>query len=112
MPGPLVPRWHGVDFALIEAGALHDVRVEAENVGTAPWRTRGAEEGLFLSYHWLDERENPIVWDGLRTPLERVVEPGAKLQQRLPIRAPIPPGRYRLALDLVEEHRFWLAELG
>ena len=28
------------------------------------------------------------------------------------LRAPIPPGRYRLAVDLVEEHRFWLAELG
>ena len=25
---------------------------------------------------------------------------------------PIPPGRYRLAFDLVDEHRFWLAELG
>jgi hypothetical protein len=30
----------------------------------------------------------------------------------LRVRAPIPPGRYRLAVDLVEEHRFWLAELG
>jgi len=28
------------------------------------------------------------------------------------VRGPIPPGRYRLALDLVDEHRFWLAELG
>ena len=28
------------------------------------------------------------------------------------MRGPIPPGRYRLALDLVDEHRFWLAELG
>ena len=28
------------------------------------------------------------------------------------MRGPIPPGRYRLAFDLVDEHRFWLAELG
>ena len=28
------------------------------------------------------------------------------------IRAPIPPGRYRLALDLVAEHRAWFSELG
>jgi hypothetical protein len=28
------------------------------------------------------------------------------------VRGPIPPGRYRLAIDLVEEHRYWLSELG
>ena len=28
------------------------------------------------------------------------------------VRAPRPPGRYLLRFDLVEEHRFWLAELG
>jgi hypothetical protein len=101
-----------VEHGAIAAGALHDVTVEAENVGSAPWRTRGHEEGLFLSYHWLDERGNPIVWDGLRTPLERPVAPGESLRATMSVRGPIPPGRYRLAVDLVEEHRFWLAELG
>ena len=110
--GPLVARWLRVEHAPIEAGTLVAVAVEAENAGSAPWRTRGHEEGIFLSYHWLDERGNPIVWDGLRTPLAEVVAPGASLRQELSVRAPIPPGRYRLAIDLVEEHRFWLAELG
>jgi hypothetical protein len=110
--GPLVARWRSLQHGVVEAGMLVQATVVVENAGTAPWRTRGPEDGLFLSYHWLDERENPIVWDGLRTPLERVVEPGGELRQAVPIRAPIPPGPYRLALDLVEEHRFWLAELG
>ena len=110
--GPLVARWRTLERAPVEAGTLQRVTVEVENAGTAPWRTRGTEDGLFLSYHWLDERGNAIVWDGLRTPLERTVEPGAALRQTLALRAPIPPARYRLALDLVEEHRFWLAELG
>jgi hypothetical protein len=96
----------------IEAGALHDVTVEVENAGSATWRTRGPEAGLFLAYHWADERGNPIVWDGRRTPLERPVEPGAVLHQAIRVRAPIPPGPYRFAVDLVEEHRFWVAELG
>lgn len=96
----------------MEAGAAQRMTVEVENAGSAPWRTRGPEEGLFLSYHWLDERGNPIVWDGERTALERVVAPGEALRQRLLVRAPIPPGRYRFAVDLVEEHRFWVAELG
>ena len=112
MPGPLVPAWRAVEYGTIEAGAPHEVVVEAENAGSAPWRTRGAEDGLFLSYHWLDDRGNPIVWDGDRTPLERVVAPGEALRQAMRVRGPIPPGRYRLAVDLVEEHRFWVAELG
>ena len=96
----------------VDAGALHEVTVEAENAGSATWRSRGPEAGLFLAYHWLDERGNPIVWDGRRTSLERAVEPGAGLTQSIEVRAPIPPGRYRFAVDLVEEHRFWVAELG
>jgi hypothetical protein len=34
------------------------------------------------------------------------------VRQALAVRAPIPPGASRLAIDLVEEHRFWLSELG
>jgi hypothetical protein len=110
--GPLVAHWRTLELAPVQAGALHHVTAEVDNAGTATWRTRGVQEGLFLAYHWLDERSNPIVWDGLRTALERAVGPGETLRQRLALRAPIPPGRYRLAVDLVEEHRFWLAELG
>jgi hypothetical protein len=110
--GPLVARWRSLELAPVAAGTLQLATVEAENRGTAPWRTRGHEEGLFLAYHWLDERGNPIVWDGERTPLERAVAPGETLRQQLRVRGPIPPGRYRLAVDLVEEKRFWLAELG
>src|SRR5260370_31160393 len=110
--GPLVAHWRTLERAPVEAGALQLATVEVENAGTGAWRTGGSEDGLFLSYHWLDERGNAIVWDGVRTPLERVVEPGESLRQTVALRAPIPPGRYRLSVDLVEEHRFWLAELG
>ncbi|HET7571931.1 MAG TPA: hypothetical protein VFJ77_04595 [Gaiellaceae bacterium] len=110
--GPLVVRWRAFEHGPIEAGAEHRPTVELENAGTATWRTRGPLDGLFLAYHWLDERGNPIVWDGPRTPLARPVAPGETLRQELRLLGPVPPGRYRLALDLVEENRFWLAELG
>jgi hypothetical protein len=102
--GPLAVRWHSVDVDPPQAGAVGRVRAELENAGSAAWR------GLSLSYHWLDERGNPIVWDGIRTPVEAA--PRARVEIEAPLRGPIPPGRYRLALDLVDEHRFWLAELG
>jgi hypothetical protein len=109
---PLVVRWHALELAPVQAGAAQVATVELENDGVARWRTRGSEDGLFLSYHWLDERGNPIVWDGVRTALEREIEPGERLRHALRVRGPIPPGRYRLAVDLVEEWRFWLSDLG
>jgi len=97
-------RWIGYELEPPQAGTLTRARVALENAGTAPWR------GLNLSYHWLDERGNPIVWDGLRYDVGAA--PGERIERDLDIRGPIPPGRYRLAFDLVDEQRFWLAELG
>jgi hypothetical protein len=105
-------RWRELELGAVEAGATLLATVEAENAGSATWRSRGPGDGLFLAYHWLDERGNAIVWDGERTELARAIEPGEMLRQELTVRGPIPPGRYRLAVDLVEENRFWLTELG
>jgi hypothetical protein len=102
--GPLAVRWLSLDVDPLEAGSLGRARAVLENAGSAAWR------GLSLSYHWLDERGNPIVWDGIRTPVGAA--PEERLQVEAAVRAPIPPGRYRLAFDLVDEHRFWLAEIG
>ena len=74
-------RWHALELAPVEAGARQLAMVEAENAGSAPWRSRGPQDGLFLAYHWLDQRGNPIVWDGERTPLETTVLPGATVRQ-------------------------------
>jgi hypothetical protein len=41
-----------------------------------------------------------------------VVEPGRRLELEAEVRAPIPPGRYRLVLDLVIEYRYWFGEIG
>lgn len=105
--GPLAVRWHGLELGPVRAGALASARVELENAGSAAWRP-----GLSVSYHWLDGLGNPIVWDGIRTPFAEPVAPGARVAVDARIRGPLPPGRYRLALDLVEEHLLWLAEVG
>ena len=102
--GPLAVRWARLTLEPPEAGTLVEGLVALRNSGSADWRDVG------LSYHWLDDRGNPIVWDGLRTPV--ALRAGAEAEVRLAVRAPIPPARYRLALDLVVEHRFWFGELG
>ncbi len=103
--GPLAVRWLACSVGEVRAGALATARVEVENAGLAAWR-----DGVNASYHWLDERGNPILWDGLRTPVE--LPPGGRVDLELRLRGPIPPGTYRLAFDLVDEGRLWFAEVG
>jgi hypothetical protein len=108
---PLVPLFREWTLPPQRAGAAGVVRVVLENGGAATWRSRGAD-GLQLSYHWLDRHRNAIVWDGRRTPFPRPVAPGEAVALDVPVIAPRPPGRYVLRFDLVEEHRFWLSEVG
>jgi hypothetical protein len=103
--GPLGVRWLAHELDPPQAGALGHARVELENAGGATWH------GILASYHWLDDLGNPIAWDGLRTAVP-ALEPGAAATLDLPVRAVMPPGRYRLAFDLVLEHRCWLSEIG
>jgi len=103
---PLAVRWDEWELGELRAGTGTTARVTLENTGTIAWR-----DGVVLSYHWLDDRGNPIVWDGLRTALP-VVEPGESITVEAAVQAPIPPGRYGFAFDLVAEGIAWLAELG
>jgi hypothetical protein len=109
--GPLAVRWLAYSLGEARAGVEGRARVRLENAGSAPWRSQG-KEGVQLAYHWLDPRGNPVVWDGIRSALPHVVEPGSAVELDVRLAAPRPPGSYRLAFDLVEEHRFWFAEVG
>jgi len=104
--GPLAVEWGASTIDEPEAGTLGTATVGVTNTGTVAWS--GA---IFASYHWLDDRGNPIVWDGIRTALPPLA-PGESASVPVDVRAPIPPGRYRFAFDLVAEHRAWLSELG
>lgn len=104
--GPLSVAWGTARLDEPHAGAVGAATVELENTGTVAWGDR-----VFLAYHWLDLRDNPIVWDGIRTATPRLV-PGEAATLEALVRAPIPPGPYRLAFDLVSEGRAWFSELG
>jgi hypothetical protein len=104
-------RWHRLEVGEVRAGTMTLAHVVAENAGSGTWRSRGSE-GVQVSYHWLDELRNPIVWDGIRSGLAERVQPGRHLRLPFSLRGPLPPGRYVLAVDLVEEGRYWFAEVG
>jgi hypothetical protein len=104
--GPLAVRWGAPPAVSPQAGAVEVVPVEVTNAGTIAWRP-----DIFLAYHWLDARDNPIVWDGTRTQAPPL-QPGESRVVDARVRAPIPPGPYRLAFDMVAERRAWFSELG
>ncbi len=93
------------------AGVATRAVVSLENAGAATWRSVGAE-GLQVSYHWLDLRQNAIVWDGKRVALPVPVGPGETAVVAVEVVSPRAPGRYLLRFDMVEEHHFWLSEIG
>ena len=109
--GPLAARWLEHDVPQQRAGARTLVTVGVENAGSVAWHG-DTTRGINVSYHWLDLRRNPIVWAGIFTPLSERVAPGEQASLRFPVEAPIPPGRYRLSIDLVADGSAWFAELG
>ncbi len=104
--GPLAVRWGTPPAAVLHAGTIATAPVELENAGTVVW-----SDSIFLASHWLDDRDNPIHWDGIRNPVPALA-PGERTTISAQVRAPIPPGRYRLAFDMLAEHRAWFSELG
>jgi hypothetical protein len=110
--GPLAVRWLAHELPELRAGAAGEAHVVLRNDGSAAWRSRGPTVGVQLCYHWLDDRGNAIVWDGIRHPFATPVEPGERVEMVVALEPPRPPGRYRLAFDLLDESRFWFAEVG
>jgi hypothetical protein len=106
--GPLAVRWLACEAGTIRAGAHGHARVALENEGLLAW----SHPRIRLAYHWLDELGNAINWDGLHTLLPHPVAPGEKLEATLDVRGPIPPGRYKIAFDLVDEGTCWFSEVG
>jgi hypothetical protein len=110
--GPLAVRWLAYELPELRAGLSATARVRLLNAGSATWRSRGTAAGVQVSYHWLDDRGNALLWDGVRHPVPRAVAPGEELEMDVTLLPPGAPARYRLAFDLVEEHRFWFEEVG
>lgn len=68
-----------------------------------------APHQVHVSYHWLDEEgAQAVVFDGLRTRLDRALMPGDAQNLQVSVMAPAVAGRYVLRLALVQEGIAWL----
>ena len=96
----------------VPAGAHFQGLIGLRNSGIRSLCSTDADHPDFISYHWLDRHGVPCAEEGLRSPLAHIVEPDAVYQGMVRIKAPVRPGRYRLALDMVCEGRTWFSQAG
>jgi len=139
-PGPIDPSFHGSEFDAkiidgiqptnqdflppwraelsarlpqpVRAGERVVAEITATNRGALRWIPPAGRPGLFLSYHLRGVDDRLVRWDGERTPVGRIVDPGESLRFLAVLTAPDEPGDYVLEWDLVSEGECWFAECG
>jgi SAM-dependent methyltransferase len=94
------------------AGTVAHATVRLVNRSWRVWDSSVEVEPIFLSYHWLNDNGVMIVQDGLRSWLPRPIAPQESCTAALRIRCPDEPGRFTLAIDLIQEHVTWFSEAG
>jgi hypothetical protein len=93
----------------LPAGRIAAFGVRLRNSSDATWRAQGGT-AVRLAYHWLTPEGERVVWEGMRTPLPRDVEPGQMVEVVLEVETPRAPGSYRLVIDPVRERLAWFSE--
>jgi SAM-dependent methyltransferase len=94
-------------------GSLIPVSLRATNIGNTTWLRAAADVGqVLLGAHLLDGQRRLLVLDYARTPLPRDVAPLQAVELEAALAAPLPPGRYMIELDLVDEGVAWFGALG
>jgi FkbM family methyltransferase len=90
-----------------EITGAFEITLEISNQSDRVWSSDGSYP-INISYHWLDESWNMVVFDGVRTPLpEKGIKPATSAQVRAKINPPPRNGNHRLSLSLVEEGICW-----
>lgn len=95
----------------IEAGTVVNAGLTIENQSWRPW-AGDVPAPVRVSYHWWRPDRVEVERDGLRSPLPRTVEPGTQATIAFRLRTPDQPGKYLLAVDLVEEGLAWFSDAG
>lgn len=83
------------------------------NLGQQTWYRKQDNERnpIGLSYHWMDENNNSVIWDGNRSYIEKSIYPNENIVIPLLILTPKDSGNYKLKLDIVQEHISWFSDV-
>lgn len=87
---------------------MYKVSLTLQNKGNQTWKR---DELVFVSYHWLNEKSEFVVFDGLRTRLTSDVPPEGTITVKADIKAPAVKGNYKVQWDMVIERKAWFSDL-
>lgn len=91
---------------------VFDLHVLLENASAQTWVSTQFNP-INLSYHWLDQTGNIVVFNGKRSSLPaREILPGQTLTTQMKVMAPDVPDLYRLMLLPVQEKHCWFDKCG
>ncbi len=93
---------------MLDAGIAVSVPLVIANDGAGDW---SSDEGVFLAYHWFDERGEANVWEGRRTAFPQIVKAGGEVSMTATVEAPRAPGTFALVWDVVHEGELWVSSL-
>lgn len=97
----------------MQVGEVYRGNVKLLNTSSLAWLTsKQTPNPVCVSYRWIREDGEVLVWEGARSSLETVVERGQTATVPVLISAPKKAGRYVLQLDLVRENVAWFSEQG
>src|SRR4029450_6835412 len=111
------PRWQasleGEMPEAVRPGERLIVEIRATNTGELRWEPPSLDwPRLYLSYHLLDALGRTVAWDGERTPIPRIVDPGGTTTFLALFVAPTRQGRFIARGGLVSEGECWFEDLG
>jgi cell division septation protein DedD len=95
------------------SGKTVSADITVKNVSPVTWPSKPDKKDRYavnLSYHWLNQKGAPVVFEGLRTPLPRDLKPGDSVKLNATIQAPAKPGKYTLEVTLVQEQAAWFPD--
>lgn len=101
--------WESVEVPrTVTAGRVANILIRVRNRSAHPWPSAGPTR-VGIGHRWLDSDHEGAARGGKRTPLAADVEPGEVANLVVEVAAPVTPGTYRLALDLVRERVRWFS---
>ncbi len=87
-------------------------RVRCVNTSVKPWVLQpGADAGVHLGWFLINDDQNYEAAEGRSGLFDAVVPPGGRVDLTVALPA-LPPGRYHVDLDMVDEQHAWFYQLG
>jgi hypothetical protein len=105
-------------------GQWYSFTMRLQNLGTMTWQvaSTGHPNRVKIAYHWRDQSNNIVIWDGNRSELPDTPSfyndpsgtwpPGRFNLVTVWVQAPPNPGQYILEFDLVQEFITWFNQQG